>query len=183
MLHLVRPNSKEKKVTLVLDVAHNPPAIARLVTLLQKKYPRKKYRFVCGFSADKDIANVMQQLTSITDQSRIHLVRANHPRGATLEEINAALINSSRSNDSTPETFGSISAVADGVEQAIVASRACQDNEDEQELVVICGSVFLMAEARQTLGFQDPIDSPALNAVAGSHLTTPAMRLSANKPL
>lgn len=183
VVHIVRPNSKERKVSVVLDVAHNPPAIERLVQLLRKRFPSHNYRFVCGFSADKDMGHVMTTIASVIDtsgcdaeakaqlvRSRMHLVKANHPRGASLDEINDALTRSE-----TGRAFGTfefISSIKEGVDAALAAARRSK----EEEVVVVCGSVFLMAEARQALGFKEPIDSPTLNAVSGSHLSTPESR-------
>lgn len=191
VFHIVRPNSTERKVTIVLDVAHNPPAIERLVDLLCKRFPDKKYRFVCGFSADKDMRRVVSTIAQVckhnaTDderrdeallQQRIHLVKANNPRGASLDEINHALTAGSASHDEDVWTrpFEAIESIEDGVNAAVAAARASVDDE----VVVICGSVFLMAEARQALGFKEPIDSPTLNSVAGAHLSTPESRLAA----
>jgi dihydrofolate synthase/folylpolyglutamate synthase len=36
------------------------------------------------------------------------------------------------------------------------------------EIVVICGSVFLMAEAREALGFDEPRDSDYISEMAGA---------------
>ncbi|RLN50807.1 hypothetical protein BBJ29_002307 [Phytophthora kernoviae] len=184
VLHVMRPNSKERKVTVVLDVAHNPQAVNRLVGLLHKQFPDKKFRFVCGFSADKAINKVLDKITNVCRESdpdasdeeleeRIHLVKANHPRGASLEEINLALAMDTAEGDERRE-YESISTTKDGVNAALVASRA----SGHDEVVVVCGSVFLMAEARQALGLKEPVDSAALNAVAGSHMLTPESRLA-----
>ncbi|TMW60435.1 hypothetical protein Poli38472_000477 [Pythium oligandrum] len=178
VLHIVRPNSTEKKVTIVLDVAHNLPAMEKLMQSLRRRFPTQVPRFVCGFSADKDINKVLQTITSVYNHksdsterihSRIHLVKANNPRAASLEEINLSLVKAGG------EPFNRISSIADGVDEAVAAARA----STEDEVVVVCGSVFLMAEARQALGFKEPIDSPVVTAVAGSHLSTPESRLAA----
>lgn len=194
VLHIVRPNSTERKVTIVLDVAHNQPAIERLADLLRKRFPDKKLRFVCGFSADKDMHRVLSTIADACAhnaspaessdisllQARIHLVRASSPRAASLEEINSALeAAAGDSQDRNAELqlrpFESIAGIAEGVSAAVDAARASTDDE----VVVVCGSVFLMAEARQALGFKEPMDSPATSAVAGAHLSTPESRLAA----
>lgn len=183
VFHIVRPNSSERKVTIVLDVAHNPPAIERLTHLLRKRFPDSTYRFVCGFSADKDVHRVLSTIAMTCEhnasesdiQSRIHLVRASSPRAASLEEINSALAAAAPTSANALGPFASITSIEDGVNTAVAAARASPENE----VVVVCGSVFLMAEARQALGFKEPIDSPALSAVAGGHLSTPESRLAA----
>lgn len=187
VLHIVRPNAAERKVTIVLDVAHNEPAVERLTGLLRVRFPTQKLRFVCGFSADKDVRRVLTTLVtaaahnaSIDEavQSRIHLVRARSPRAASLEEINSALATDSDNDEWTRlqlPCFESMTSIAAGVNAAVEAARASADDE----VVVVCGSVFLMAEARQALGFQEPVDSAAATAVAGAHLSTPESRLAA----
>ncbi|CAH0473696.1 unnamed protein product [Peronospora belbahrii] len=174
VLHVIRPNSKERKVTVVLDVAHNPQAIDRLAGLLHKKFFDKKFRFVCGFSSDKAIAQVLEKITAMVRgshsdesdeqlQDRIHLVKANHPRGASLEEINLALASAS-AESGKKRKYATISNIKEGVDAALAASRASVDDE----VVVVCGSLFLMAEARQALGLKEPTDSISIAAMVSS---------------
>ncbi|TYZ58453.1 hypothetical protein PybrP1_007971 [[Pythium] brassicae (nom. inval.)] len=197
VLHIVRPNAAERKVTIVLDVAHNEPAIERLAGLLRARFPAQKLRFVCGFSADKDVRRVLATIAGACThnaspaeardaaqlQARIHLVRAGSPRAASLEEVNSALADAATSGDDDDGEgqqlqllpFASMTGIAVGVNAAVAAARASPDDE----IVVVCGSVFLMAEARQALGFTEPVDSAAATAVAGAHLSTPESRLAA----
>uniref|UniRef100_A0AAV1U6S8 Mur ligase central domain-containing protein n=1 Tax=Peronospora matthiolae TaxID=2874970 RepID=A0AAV1U6S8_9STRA len=174
VLHVMRANSKERKVTVVLDVAHNPHAIDRLVRLLHKRFPDKTFRFVCGFSADKDITKMLEHITAVIRRSHphksdeelqqhMHFVKANHPRGALLDDISQALIQSSNVNTEKCKRVA-ISSIKDGVDAAVAASRASTDDE----VVVVCGSVFIMAEARQALGLKEPVDSASLITVAAS---------------
>uniref|UniRef100_M4BPS3 Mur ligase C-terminal domain-containing protein n=1 Tax=Hyaloperonospora arabidopsidis (strain Emoy2) TaxID=559515 RepID=M4BPS3_HYAAE len=174
VLHVMRANSKERKVTVVLDVAHNPHAIDRLVRLLHKQFPHKTFRFVCGFSADKDIAKMLELITAVVRhshphesdeqlQQHMHFVKANHPRGASLDDISQALMQSSIVNTEKSKRVA-ISSIKDGVDAAVATSRASTDDE----VVVVCGSVFIMAEARQALGLKEPMDSASLITVAAS---------------
>ena len=55
----------------------------------------------------------------------------------------------------------------------LIAVQASNDDE----IVVVCGSVFLMAEARKALGYNEPNDSDDLRAVSGVHLKTAEERL------
>ena len=49
--------------------------------------------------------------------------------------------------------------------------------EKNNEILVVCGSVFLMAEAREALGIQEPRDSKLITSVAGSGLLKCKQRL------
>jgi hypothetical protein len=42
------------------------------------------------------------------------------------------------------------------------------DNNGDSDILVVCGSVFLMAEAREALGFDEPRDSPYIAELAGA---------------
>ena len=42
------------------------------------------------------------------------------------------------------------------------------NDEDDDEILVICGSVFLMAEAREALGISEPRDSDVISELAGA---------------
>ena len=40
--------------------------------------------------------------------------------------------------------------------------------KDDKEILVVCGSVFLMAETREALGIDEPRDSEYITEMAGS---------------
>ena len=79
----------ESGLKVILDVAHNPPAMEYLVRKLQTTYPNRNFRMVVGMSSDKDLALCGKAVRLVTndDTSRIHLVQAAHPRAAVLENI------------------------------------------------------------------------------------------------
>jgi len=159
--------TQQKPITVILDVAHNPPAMDLLANKLRATYPNQAKRIVAGFSADKDLAQCAQSLLSIlpnnnnnnnnNPSSSLHLVEAAHPRAASLEDIRLA---EPRLNDSNfDEADVSIAA------QVRSAVRLASERG---EMVIICGSVFIMSEVRETLGIEEPRDSEYIAEVAGS---------------
>ena len=54
----------------------------------------------------------------------------------------------------------------------MAAATAAQHPRSSQssEVVLICGSVFIMAEARAAIGIVEPCDSPPVREVHGAHL-------------
>jgi len=42
--------------------------------------------------------------------------------------------------------------------------------EEKDEMLIVCGSVFLMAEAREAIGIDEPRDSQYIAEVAGANL-------------
>ena len=145
-------------LTVILDVAHNPPAMEYLVRKLQTTYPEASFRMVVGMSSDKDLAlcGMAVRLATQYDTSRIHVVQAAHPRAATLEEIlEQADLDGAHYDLQDRSVTRQIEL---GMELAA----------KNGEILVVCGSVFLMAEAREALGFDEPRDSSYIAEVAGA---------------
>ncbi|OQS05679.1 folylpolyglutamate synthase [Thraustotheca clavata] len=166
---------KHGSTTVVLDVAHNMPAFESLLKLIKVKYPKRNVRFVCGFSADKDMAHVADLITAMTSPSKVHFVTGYHPRCATTTEIEAALGAKASEHFHLHQGTSDVSSVAQGVYSAIQASRK------DDDVVVVCGSVFIMSEAREALGFQEPQDSEELKKIAGAGVKTAVQRAQDSK--
>jgi dihydrofolate synthase / folylpolyglutamate synthase len=160
-------SNNEKAMTVILDVAHNPPAMDYLRYKLQATYPNHKFRIVVGMSSDKDMklcATSLKQMVQ-NDIGRIHLVEAAHPRAAKLEDIWKA--DPELQQRATYDIHNR--SITHQVTTAINAIHKHQEqNNGADEILVICGSVFLMAEAREALGFQEPRDSPYIAELAGA---------------
>lgn len=148
---------RDDGLTIILDVAHNPPAMEYLVKKLKGTYPNSSFRFVAGMSSDKDLGQCSRTLLSIADPSQIHLVEAAHPRAAKLTSIVVAeprMVECRYNLDDRSITV-----------QVVEAVELARENG---EILVICGSVFLMAEAREALGFDEPRDSEYIAEMAGA---------------
>lgn len=161
-------------VPIILDVAHNPPAMEYLVCKLKSTYPLARFRVVVGMSSDKDLRLVSLALKRLVndDIRRVHLVQAAHPRAANLEQVWAA----------DPDLQQAHYNVADRslTHQLSVALHLATAKEPEasasetaplisyDEIVVVCGSVFLMSETREALLLEEPRDSPYIAELAGA---------------
>jgi len=147
-------------VQVILDVAHNPDAMVQLVSKLEQTFPSQKKRIVCGFSSDKDLSACGKALLSaVGDPNRIHLVEAAHPRAAKLEDMLEAEPRLKGGNFDEKDRSITVQ-VESGLRLAA----------EGNELLVVCGSVFLMAESREALGFDEPRDSQYIAEVAGANL-------------
>lgn len=159
---LVRPPCRFEEVDqedlkVILDVAHNPPAMEYLVAKLKTTYPESSFRFVAGMSSDKDLGQCARLLLKTTHPTSIHLVEAAHPRAAKLEDILAAEPSLEESNFDLEDR-----SITKQVMNAMNLAKK------EKEILVVCGSVFLMAEAREALGFDEPRDSEYIAEMAGA---------------
>jgi dihydrofolate synthase/folylpolyglutamate synthase len=152
---------KTEGMMAILDIAHNPPAMRTLVAKLEATYPNKKKRFVVGFSADKDIAEIGNLLLSVVPHpNHIHLVEAVNLRAAKVEDITSVV---PRLADSYSMSHQDRSITG----QVQIAMKIAAEND---EILVVCGSVFLMSEARYALGIEEERDSDNITAVAGKGL-------------
>lgn len=159
---LIRPPCRFEEVkkgdmTVILDVAHNPPAMEYLVRKLQKTYPNSSFRFVAGMSSDKDLGQCARSLLKVTDPTSIHLVEAAHPRAAKLEDIL-----------SSEPSLKASHCNSDDCSITKQVSNALSFAKERNEVLVICGSVFIMSEAREALGFEEPRDSEYISEMAGA---------------
>lgn len=147
-------------LTAILDVAHNPQALEQLFSKLKTRYPTSNARIVVGMSADKDIKTCSEIILNfVSDPSKIHLVESSNPRAASISSIvecNPVLKESQYSE--TPEKE---SSVAIQVKKATLLASA------NNEYLVVCGSFFIMSEARACLGVKEPRDRDIVSNVTG----------------
>jgi dihydrofolate synthase/folylpolyglutamate synthase len=125
---------------ILLDVAHNPAGIWTLRSYLSSLFSRDDVtprHLIFGALRDKSIQEMTQLLfplfTRPTD--RIHLVTVNNPRAASLDDLKAA----ADAIDTPTLTHVSI---ADAIKDAQATSNC---------IIVIAGSLYLVAEARTLL--------------------------------
>lgn len=117
---------------LVVDGAHNVDSVQRLMRALREYLSFDRRILIVGFSADKDINGMMQEL--ISQAQEVIVAQAKHPRAAEPESIVKEL--------GPSET--SVSIVSD-VPSALWRALEFADKED---LVCVTGSLFVVAEAR-----------------------------------
>ena len=155
---VVLPNQTQ----VILDVAHNPPAMEYLVHKLRATFPHQQFRVVVGMSADKDLVLSTQAILQAVggDASRIHLVQAAHPRAATVQDILEATRDQGLLKDANYDL--------DNTSVTTQVQSAMKLTDSTNEILVVCGSVFLMSEAREALGFDEPRDSEYIAQVAGA---------------
>jgi dihydrofolate synthase / folylpolyglutamate synthase len=173
-------NNVDSMLSVILDVAHNPDAMKYLVRKLQATYEPEntEYRFVVGMSSDKDLKQCITSLLSTKIEPRqIHFVEAANPRAAKLEDIVKAareLLPSNKNDndfgfhyDLEDRSVSKQVLAALNIARSEITDKKANEKKKKQ-LLVICGSVFLMADAREALGIVEPRDSEYIAQVAGA---------------
>jgi dihydrofolate synthase / folylpolyglutamate synthase len=131
----VRPPCRfERREDVIFDVAHNPEAIFCLLQALHTFFPVGRFRFLVGFSRDKEYDRCLEWIVQVA--THIHLVQAESPRAATTQELLSAI----KRNMCTCH-----SSVQEGIAQAHFEAQA------HEEILVVCGSFYIMAEANSLL--------------------------------
>ena len=143
------PGSNNESINVVLDVAHNPQAIECLIAKLRFRHPSSEMRFVVGMSADKDVKTCSDILLENAHPNNIHLMESPNPRAASTAFMLEA-------NPRLRACHHQTSSIARQVREAMKLAAA------NNEVLVICGSFFVMADARKELGIQEPRDSAVI---------------------
>ncbi|MDQ5956965.1 MAG: bifunctional folylpolyglutamate synthase/dihydrofolate synthase [Candidatus Rhabdochlamydia sp.] len=117
----------------IFDVAHNPEAIFYLLQALHYFFPQRRLRFVVGFSKDKDYESCLELIAPVA--VHIHLVQGND-KLMSIEELSFVL------KDAPSFFYTCHQSIEEGVKAAF--SFAFQANE----LTVVCGSFYIMQEAK-----------------------------------
>lgn len=136
---------------IILDVAHNPDGLLHLFQTIAYQEPSRSIRLLFGLSKNKDVSACLHLMASRA--SHFHLVEATNGRGASVEELDSQL----QRLQITPKQIFRHASIAEGTEQAQREARK------DKQLLVICGSFFIMRDVRQALGFNEPQDVIDLN--------------------
>jgi len=118
----------------VIDSAHNRDSAHKLRQALRDYFPGKRVILVFGASEDKDIDGMFAELLPGVDQ--LILTRSFHPRAADME----ALLD-------IAQRYGHSATVVAAIEDALAEALQRQRHDD---LVLVAGSIFIAAGARET---------------------------------
>lgn len=130
--------------TVVIDGAHNADSVRRLVQTVHALYPDQRAVWVFGAGRSHDVGAMLTQLPA----SPVVLCSAGHPRALPLDEL---LLVAGRA--------GLAATAAASVEEAVLHAKHAAGPHG---MVVVCGSLFVAAEARAALGLaheSDPVPS------------------------
>ena len=123
---------RRSKTTLIFDGAHNPAGVAALRQTLDEYFPRAERLFVVGILHDKNIDAMLPLLFRSADE--VIVTRPDSPRAAEPAELAAQV-----------QKFCPAQAV-DNPSAAL--QTALKRAADEQKLVIVCGSLYLIGAVR-----------------------------------
>ncbi|MEY2844914.1 MAG: hypothetical protein RL076_460 [Chloroflexota bacterium] len=132
-------------VPVLLDGAHNVDSAERLVTSVRRQFPGVRITMVIGCSRDKDVERMLHVLATLAVE--IILCASRHPR-------------SMRDFDQMRRWVLAANPAAQvvGIEEPVDALAFAMHHSQSDELVVVTGSLFVVAAAREALGLANEID-------------------------
>ena len=119
--------------TVVLDCAHNEASVRNMTMELRENFKFSRCLIVLGLMQDKKIDEVIKILSQLGDQ--FFLVSVNPPRGEASEKLAEKL----KAQNKPSQTFGTVSD----------ALQAVKRMANQDDLVCITGSIFLIAAAKK----------------------------------
>lgn len=144
-------SAKNLPPAIILDVGHNPDGLLRLFSSVKKKFPQHSFYVLCGLSKGKDLQSCF---SIILDQAEtLHLIKANNDRAASIEKLQKTLL----SLGISPTSIESHTNISEALKVAIKKAG------ERGQILLVCGTFFIMAEIRESLGIVEPRDVFELN--------------------
>jgi len=123
----------QKSPAVILDCAHNRDSAQKLRFTLEEYYPGEKVHLVFGASEDKDIQGMLSELLPVVEE--LYLVKSFHPRAIEPDKLVDMVSPFDR-------PVHVIDQIPDALEKAI-------QNLGTDQVVLVTGSIFVVAEARK----------------------------------
>lgn len=123
---------------ILVDGAHNAASVQALLRAIGQHIPYDSMVMVFGCAADKDIKGMMDQISTGADKV-IFTKATSNPRAADPLDLAMAF----------EECSGRVGQVTHSLDSALRIARSAVSRED---LIVICGSFYLVGEAKTILG-------------------------------
>jgi dihydrofolate synthase/folylpolyglutamate synthase len=125
-----------RRPTIVVDGAHNPAGAEAVVSALTEAFGWSRLHLVIAISANKDVDGIVAALAPLAD--RAYAARNASTRSAVGERVAQSLA----SARVPVEAFGSVAE----------ALQAARDSAGADDLILVTGSLYTVADARRALG-------------------------------
>lgn len=135
----------------ILDVAHNPDGLSQLLKAVRKRYADLPLRFILGLSSSKDVKGCLNVIKN--EGTFFHLIEGCNERAVPKDKLAEELKNQGVQDERIAIEPSISAAIANAIELA----------GKNNELVVVCGTFFIMSQARKALGIDEPQDPTDMN--------------------
>ncbi len=122
----------------IVDGAHNASSVKALIRALGQHIPYDSMVMIFGCAADKDVPGMITQIAKGADKV-VFTQASNNARAASPKEL----------AEMYEEHSGRVAQVTETLPEAIRIARSAVSRED---LICVCGSFYLVGEAKKLLG-------------------------------
>ena len=157
---------------LVIDVAHNEPAIAALLRAVAATWPQAPLAIVFGANRDKDVASIARLFAAQPRLRQGVAVLSTHPKATTAHElvrvcVDAASKHAEAGDAPANTSWCSASSMTEALRLAASSLQGGQakrpregeggcDVEVDSGVVLCCGSVFVASDMRAAIAQEEP---------------------------
>jgi len=145
--------STQVQVEVILDVGHNPAAVGALMQRIKKEFidVGRHVRVLYAMSRDKDVRACLRLVLPVTGNDRIHFAQTDNFRAIAKQELREIYLQ---------EAGQDLVDVAEGLTVAQTVSKVIglAANDGPNSAVIICGTGYIMPDARRQLGIDEPRD-------------------------
>jgi dihydrofolate synthase/folylpolyglutamate synthase len=141
----------KREPIVVVDGAHNVESIAKLGQAIADLFPKRQVVVVFGTSREKDIKGILQELRTWTDGisgptvERLIVTQSTHPRAADPRDVANAAFALGLTVEFREDVRAALTRAETSVRQLARADRL-------DPVVLVTGSLFVVAEAREVYG-------------------------------
>jgi len=171
---------KAASVQVVLDVGHNPAAVGALMKRIKRDFVGRNVHVLYAMSRDKDVRTCLRSVLAATPYKHIHFAQSSNFRAISKDEL--AVIFRQETGEELPDleaatswlTVAELTADTTAASEQLVAESAplretmtrlfaLAASEGEDSVVVICGTGYIMPDARELIGIKEPRDDRDLS--------------------
>ena len=137
---------------LILDVAHNEPAMEALLASVGAAWPSAACAVIFGANFDKDVSKIVSLIAAMPQLALSIAVQSSHPKAVPTSQI------IDECAKAAPESVGRWRAAKSMVDALHLAAGTlpAPSQGSPSGLVVCCGSVFVAADMRAALAELEP---------------------------
>lgn len=154
----------EANVEVVLDVGHNQAAVTALMRRIKRDFADRNVRLLYAMSRDKDVATCLRAVIATIPSDRIHFAQSDNFRAISQQELSAIFrqetgadvtdLDAATAGLPLSETFMGRGKMNETL--ARVLALAAHESDDGTGVVVICGTGYIMPDARAQIGIVEP---------------------------
>eukprot|EP00347_Sterkiella_histriomuscorum_P015118 403358251 len=149
--------------TVYMDICHNPQAVEAVIDELVCKYPEQKIQIVCGFSKQKDHTSMLHYLGSHPQVKTLYPVTSQHFKIISIDEIQTRIEDVSKLFLSFEKPNLGFQKPIENGNIAKTIQHVIEDAQKNNDIVLLCGSFYIMSDVREYLKYNDVFDHQEIN--------------------